>query len=354
MAGKYLDKTGVQKLWTKTKEKIASEISTRAPASHTHAISNITNLQSSLDSKLNKASGLNQINLTDSAISFITNSLNIGLSETVKTISMGATAGNLSSSLRIEPSGVFVDNSKVLTAEKKGVSNGVASLGSDGKVPSSQLPSYVDDVLEYTNRTSFPATGESGKIYVAKDTNKTYRWSGSAYVEISASLALGETASTAYAGSKGKANADAIATLQSSKANLSDVYTQNQINNKLNSYLPKIKDIVDASIDNGNFLLSGEWLSSDNFTGAVFGGSASDDVNDYNFGGVIISKMFPALGISLNGVFTGIQVAGDEDGKLYKTRTSFESTGSSATMSNHEILDDSMAISDSELNSILV
>ena len=81
----------------------------------------------------------------------------------------------------------------------------------DGKVPSTQLPSYVDDVLEYANKASFPATGESGKIYVAADENKCYRWSGSIYVEISSSLSLGETSSTAYAGNKGKANADAIA-----------------------------------------------------------------------------------------------------------------------------------------------
>ena len=74
----------------------------------------------------------------------------------------------------------------------------------DGKVPSSQLPAFVDDVLEYTALADFPATGESGKIYVAQDTNKTYRWSGSAYVEISASIALGETAATAYRGDRGK------------------------------------------------------------------------------------------------------------------------------------------------------
>ena len=74
----------------------------------------------------------------------------------------------------------------------------------DGKVPSSQLPSYVDDVLEFANLASFPATGESGKIYIALDTNKTYRWSGSVYVIISESLALGETSSTAYRGDRGK------------------------------------------------------------------------------------------------------------------------------------------------------
>ena len=86
----------------------------------------------------------------------------------------------------------------------KGANNGVAELGNDGKVPSSQLPSYVDDVLEYSSKSAFPSTGETGKIYVALDTNLTYRWSGTAYVEISPSLALGETSSTAYRGDRGK------------------------------------------------------------------------------------------------------------------------------------------------------
>lgn len=74
----------------------------------------------------------------------------------------------------------------------------------DGKVPFSQLPSYVDDVLEFANLASFPTTGESGKIYIAIDTNVTYRWTGTGYAEISASLALGETSSTAYRGDRGK------------------------------------------------------------------------------------------------------------------------------------------------------
>jgi len=77
-------------------------------------------------------------------------------------------------------------NAKENTANK-GVANGYAALDATGKVPTAQLPSYVDDVLEYASLSGFPATGETGKIYVALDTNKTYRWSGSAYVEISAS-----------------------------------------------------------------------------------------------------------------------------------------------------------------------
>ena len=69
----------------------------------------------------------------------------------------------------------------------KGVANGYASLDGDGKVPSTQLPSYVDDVLEYDNFAAFPATGTASIIYVDKATNRTYRWSGSTYIEISAS-----------------------------------------------------------------------------------------------------------------------------------------------------------------------
>lgn len=68
-----------------------------------------------------------------------------------------------------------------------GFADGIAPLGSDSKVPAPYLPSYVDDVLEYADLASFPVTGETSKIYVALDTGKAYRWSGSAYVEISAS-----------------------------------------------------------------------------------------------------------------------------------------------------------------------
>lgn len=74
-----------------------------------------------------------------------------------------------------------------LDAAQKNAANGIAPLGADSKVPAAYLPSYVDDVLEYANTAGFPAIGETAKIYVALDTNKTYRWSGSAYVEISPS-----------------------------------------------------------------------------------------------------------------------------------------------------------------------
>lgn len=119
-----------------------------------------------------------------------------------------------------------------IQSSEKGAASGVATLDSGGRVPQSQLPSYVDDVLEYANLASFPATGESGKIYVALDTNKTYRWGGSAYVEISQSLALGETSSTAFSGYRGKAIEDKIPSSASSSnklATASDVSAKSTV-----------------------------------------------------------------------------------------------------------------------------
>lgn len=81
---------------------------------------------------------------------------------------------------------------------------GYASLDENGQIPSGELPSFVDDVIEVADFASLPVTGESGKIYVTLDDNKTWRWSGTVYVEISASLVLGETSTTAYRGDRGK------------------------------------------------------------------------------------------------------------------------------------------------------
>lgn len=103
-----------------------------------------------------------------------------------------------------------ITNSLNAFISTKGQPSGLAELDSTGKVPAAQLPSYVDDVLEFSTKDQFPQTGETGKIYVAKDTNLTYRWTGTQYLEISQSLALGETPSTAYPGDKGEANRDAL------------------------------------------------------------------------------------------------------------------------------------------------
>ena len=69
---------------------------------------------------------------------------------------------------------------------KKGVANGYVPLASDSKIDAAYLPSYVSDILEYANLAAFPATGSTGKIYLALDTNKVYRWSGSVYIEVAA------------------------------------------------------------------------------------------------------------------------------------------------------------------------
>lgn len=72
---------------------------------------------------------------------------------------------------------------RILSSEK-GVANGVATLDGTGKIPSAQLPSYIDDVVEYANLAAFPGTGSSGILYIALDTNKQYRWAGSTYQQI--------------------------------------------------------------------------------------------------------------------------------------------------------------------------
>jgi hypothetical protein len=95
-------------------------------------------------------------------------------------------------------------DSRYLAASLKGAVNGVAELDETGKVLSSQLPSYVDDVIDVDNYEALPDAGESGKIYITVDNNKTYRWSGAGYAEISSSLALGETAASAFRGDWGK------------------------------------------------------------------------------------------------------------------------------------------------------
>ena len=124
-----------------------------------------------------------------------------------------------------------------INESKIGAVNGVASLDASGKIPASQIPGGFDDIEEYDTLKSFPATGEEGKIYVTKDTNLTYRWTGSQYVEISASLALGETSKTAYRGDRGKIAYEhsqitgntSIHHTHSNKA-LLDSYTQTEAN----------------------------------------------------------------------------------------------------------------------------
>lgn len=125
----------------------------------------------------------------------------------------------------------------------KGQALGIAPLDENGKVTSSYLPSYVDDVLEYSTITAFPTTGESGKIYIALDTNKTYRWGGTTYAELTSSITLGETSSTAYAGDKGKKNREDINSLTSSFNTLTN-HVDN-INTKATNNATNIEDLTE-------------------------------------------------------------------------------------------------------------
>lgn len=182
---KYLNYDGLIKLWTKTKNQ--DTLTLNAAKNHTN--DSIASAKNELQQKINANS------------SSIT-TLNGYFSNGIANKALGDKNGN-------------DITATYMLANLRGAANGVCPLGSDSKIPNSYLPSYVDDVLEYNSLSNFPATGEAGKIYVAKDTNKTYRWSGTQYTEISASIVLGETTGTAYDGGKGKALEDNVSTIMS-------------------------------------------------------------------------------------------------------------------------------------------
>ena len=125
--------------------------------------------------------------------------------QTARTISL---TGKVTGSVSFDGSA----NASIATAiTGLGAANGIATLDSNGQVPSTQLPSYVDDVLEYANVAAFPTTGETGKVYVETTGNTTYRWGGTAYVKITS----GEVSSVA-----GKTG---VVTLTKSDVGLSNV-----------------------------------------------------------------------------------------------------------------------------------
>ena len=130
----------------------------RTPTAHTHAISDVTNLQTTLDGKASSSH--------THAISDVTN---------LQTTLDGKASSSHTHSAADITSGTFDVNR---------IPNLDAAKITSGTISADRLPSYVDDVLEYANQAGFPVTGETGKIYIALDTNKTYRWSGSAYVQI--------------------------------------------------------------------------------------------------------------------------------------------------------------------------
>lgn len=255
-----------------------------------------------------------------------------------------------------------------IPVNQKGANNGVATLGNDGKIPSTQLPSYVDDVLEYNNLASFPSTGEAGKIYVAKDTNKTYRWSGTQYTEISASIVIGTTSGTAFDGARGVAVENGLSALdraltvtgtktvkqaeKAEKDGSGNVITTTYA--KKADYVPKVgaepNNFITTTIKNlgesgQNFSVISEKDNTD-----IYNKIATYYYDVDNFGVIIESS-------NSQNQLTTIDVDGFDRTIDFTTEivyfdvtTIYKKVGSQYK----EILDESMALTTAEINAILV
>ena len=126
----------------------------------------------------------------------------------------------------------------ILQTSDKGASSGVCPLNSNSIIPNHYLPGSISDIIEVATYTSLPSSGDSLKIYVTIDNHKAYRWSGTSYVEISASLVIGTSQGTAYDGASGQTNADNIASKQDQLSDGSNVSID--ASNHVNYYI-KIK-----------------------------------------------------------------------------------------------------------------
>ena len=275
---KYLNYDGLIKLWTKTKNQ--DTLTLNAAKNHTN--DSISAAKNELQTKINGNS------------SSIT-TLNGYFSNGIANKALGDKNGN-------------DITATYMLANLRGAANGVCPLGSDTKIPSAYLPGYVDDVLEYNSLSNFPSTGEAGKIYVAKDTNKTYRWSGTQYTEISSSISLGETTGTAYDGGKGKDLADRLTTVEYR-------YVKREVGN--------YNGLIHTTIDN-----NGEYCK------IIY-----NDVLEYN---------------SYINVSDNIELKSEDltsEGELF-TELIVSSDG--AYVNSNQIIDSSMAITDAELEELLV
>ena len=221
------------------------------------------------------------------------NKADVGLSSVANT---GDSATPVSGgTTKFTTGGAYTELAKKVDNSSVGAASGVASLDSAGKVPSNQLPSYVDDVLEYSAKSSFPATGEAGKIYVDKATGKCWRWSGSAYVELS-SYAVATQSASGLMSSTDKAKLDGITT-GSAAGNVPLVGTA----------LGTTNNNIVVTDTNGKLKPSGTTLGS---AAGKTAGSAADNV--------------PLIGTALGTTNNNIVVT-DANGKLKPSGTTLKS-----------------------------
>lgn len=176
-----------------TESEVDSKLADKANATHTHTIANVTNLQETIDGLEADIAGKANVSHTHDDRYFTE-------TEITDKLATKADTGHKHAASDVTSGTFALDRIPTITDAKI---SGMSASKLTGTIPTANLPSYVDDVVEGATTEDFPKTGEAGKIYVATSTNKTYRWSGSGYVEISASLALGTTSSTAFRGDYG-------------------------------------------------------------------------------------------------------------------------------------------------------
>ena len=285
---KYLNYDGLIKLWTKTKNQ--DTLTLNAAKNHTNE--SISSAKNELQQKIN------------------------GNSSSITTLN-GYFSNGIANKALGDKNGNDITTTYML-ANLRGAANGVCPLGSDSKIPPAYLPSYVDDVLEYDSYSNFPTTGEAGKIYVAKDTNKTYRWSGTQYTEISASLAIGETTGTAYDGGKGKDLADRFSIVA-------------------NNYVVRMSE---DGVSSYSQILHEEGYITINTT---YSNKYNTDLSIGNFADGMAINLYV-----INNVLNGFYNFGmTPDGKIMIGKNTEAINGDT-------VLDSSMAITDAELEALLV
>ena len=291
---KYLDNEGLSIVWGKVKERDTSTLT----AAQNDATSKVNTAKAELQGEINTVQG------------------------NVTTLQGYFTNGAAKKAIA-DKDGNAIDTTYIKNSEK-GTANGVATLDATGKIPASQVPGSMDEIIEgyYYNGNFYldsahqqEITGEESKIYVDLETNKTYRWGGTTYVEISASLALGETTGTAYEGSKGKANADAIAILQED---------MNGLNDDLSS---KVDKLYQGTSELGRVINTQEGT----YIARTQGSST-------NGGSVAVTTTNAYIQYTVSST----------------ARNILKVSGSGATFNDNQILDESMALTTEEINAICV